>query len=326
MVFEFIKSIFARKAKRRVEEILNRLERQRQLSVEFKGWVERYLSQISVAYTNKRRVMYIKGRFNYLAANNQVRSVATNLIHTQLGMLNEINRMLSKFLGEIESIYHTLNVSNKVVAKMIEKVMEALGCIEEYKNQLENQLAALADKALGKENKRLWDESEKIKKLKGILQILEISGNELEGEARAIRRVKLVFDNNAPLIQQKIDQITKTLAPHLYFTNGLIPLRKEEIRGKLNNYFRSEKDPVSKWKREFFQWLENLKKEVKEFDLLFYNIREELRGHGIPYSDFEKYYGDEIKPLEDKTNKLRELVRGSEKLEIGIGYFDPYKT
>lgn len=132
MVFKFIKSLFARRAKARVEDILARLEQCRLGGREFKGWVERYLSQISVAYSNKRRVMYIKGKFNYLAANNQVRGVATNLIRTQLEKLEAIKVMLNKSLGEINSIYHTLDVSNRVLAEMIKRITEAIECIAEY--------------------------------------------------------------------------------------------------------------------------------------------------------------------------------------------------
>ena len=146
MVFSFIKSLFARKAKRRIEEVIQRLERYRLYSEGFKGWVEKALSQISAAYNNKRRVLNIKGKFRYLAANNQVRSVAANLIQIQLRNLSSINQMLQRFLEEINSIYNTLDVPNKPLRKMIEHITQARECISEYKKQLEKQLAALNGK------------------------------------------------------------------------------------------------------------------------------------------------------------------------------------
>lgn len=324
-MFSFIKSLFARKAKRRVREVIQRLEEHRLHSGKFKGWVEEALSRISAAYNNKRRALNIKGRFRYLAANNQVRDAAANLIQIQLTNLGHINKMLQEFLEEVNSIYDTLQVPNKLLGKMIEHIVQTQGCISEYKKQLENQLAALNGKDLGKGDNKLWDESEKIKKLKEIFGILEISGNELQSAARIIRTAKQVFDTYAPLIQEKIKRIEKTAAPHYLFTNGLAPLKREEIRGRLTQSSKLGDDPVSRWKREFGEWLKFFTKEVEELNSLFrYQLNHELTSKHIHYSDFERYYGEEIKPLEETIKQLNALLEGSRQLEMNIYRFDPY--
>ena len=67
----------------------------------------------------------------------------------------------------------------------------------------------------------------------------------------------------------------------------------------------SEKEYYERyWKMEFDEWLKRLENEVNELRNLFYNrLGAELRS--IHYSDLERYYGDEIKPLEETTKRLK---------------------
>ena len=140
MIFSFIKSLFTRKA--RVNEIIQRLESHRIKYTILKDSISQHLSNISVAYNNKRRILYVKGKFSF-ASNTQVKSSLLSLIQRQLNILERLESVINEVLADIIQAGATLG-RDKRLSGVKDNTLRILEEIRQYKEQLNNQIAAVS--------------------------------------------------------------------------------------------------------------------------------------------------------------------------------------
>ena len=98
MAFSFIKSFFTRKA--RLNEIIQRLENHRIKFTRLEDSIKQHLSNISAAYKNKKRILYVKGKFSF-ASDKQAKNSLLSLIQRQLNFLDSLESHLNEVLNDI---------------------------------------------------------------------------------------------------------------------------------------------------------------------------------------------------------------------------------
>ena len=311
MVFSFIKPLFTRKA--RVNEIIQRLESHKIKYNILEDSIKQYLSNISTAYKNKRRILYVKGKFSF-ASNQQIKSSLLSLIQRQLNFLGNLESALNQVLTDIIQARPVVG-GDKQLNDVKDNASKLLEEIKQYKGQLTNQITTVSSsQILEAGDKSLWDENERITILTKLFEAIHSSEKVLWIELGAMISAKKAFDQYVPAIKSKIDEINNKIRDRVvieWLTINGEPIPVNKVSEKAFSYIGGGTRAANSWANLYEHWLKDLRKKMEELNSLFYELYWET---GPSIQGIRKHYAEELKSLEDKRSRLGNLMDGYEKV------------
>ena len=313
MTFNYIKSLFGFKTKKRVLDIVIRLERHL-INKQNVNKLIGILNVVSQSYKNKRKILKISKSKNigYCVNNKSVVNSVTQIISLQLrhlevikSLLLENNSKLKKDFFPIEKDLAKLTITVEIYNRAMEIILiieKLLSALEEYQIKLHQQETQLiSNKNLG-DNLDLWNEDSNIQIIEELLEKIESPEKELRKKVEEIKQAKLIFDIYYGSISGKINKLFERVRTYQFWTKDGEPLQEEDIDRIAATTYRNR---YGSFQDEYKIFVQQIEKEYREIRSEYYKMKEERQFYAV-----EIYYTEDIKNLGGRLDAFYERVNG----------------
>lgn len=303
MRFDFVKSLFGFKTKRRVEDIIARLESHNLRFKTLMDYVTDSVERISRAYNNKKRILnFSKGKFKQFVRKKSSDKSLLGLIAIQLSALHDLENFFQEIYNDLSSVVKINPFeTSKVIVDFHKRLGNQLSLIMEYKVQLqkqEHELKRSEDLENGTD-KALWDEGAQVNGLNEFIKGFDNPKRTLESDVHYAKKAKEIFD-----------QFSKPIKDRIKSTNDTISYLNKQFYDNRKAGLQSWNDMNTHWQENYVKNILYLQRDILELNSLFAQVYKADRDNLNP---LEKWYEEEFGQL---TKRWRDLTKNVSDLTL----------